>query len=149
MNGTDIVHIRHQGRDIAMVIPAGYKSQGVNFLTPAKYSQQVACMGRPKGYTIEPHTHNLVERRVEYTQEALFIRKGRVRVDLYTEDKIFLQSLELETGDVIFLCSGGHGFTVLEDLDFVEIKQGPYAGEDDKTIFASAVSVQSCPSDAT
>ena len=33
------------------------------------------------------------------------------------------------------MISGGHGFKVLEDLEMFEIKQGPYAGDMDKTRF--------------
>ena len=36
-------------------------------------------------------------------------------------------------GDVILLVSGVHGFEVLEELEMIEVKQGPYAGEGDKT----------------
>ena len=46
-----------------------------------------------------------------------------------------MESYVLEQGDVILLASGGHGFQVLEDLEMYEIKQGPYAGENDKTRF--------------
>ena len=45
----------------------------------------------------------------------------------------------LGPGDVILLISGGHGFEVLEELNMVEVKQGPYAGETDKTRFTAAL----------
>jgi hypothetical protein len=41
----------------------------------------------------------------------------------------------LEGGDVILLASGGHGFEVLEEIEMIEVKQGPYAGDQDKTRF--------------
>src|SRR6185369_5395734 len=71
----------------------------------------------------------------EYTQEVLFIRRGRLRVDFYDETKQYLSSRILEAGDVILLIQGGHGFEVLEDLEMFEVKQGPYVGEVDKTRF--------------
>ena len=43
----------------------------------------------------------------------------------------------LGPGDVILLISGGHGFEVLEDLNMIEVKQGPYVGDADKTRFAA------------
>ena len=49
---------------------------------------------------------------------------------------------ELESGDVILLASGGHGFVCLEETEMYEVKQGPYAGEMDKTRF-EAVSEES------
>ena len=45
----------------------------------------------------------------------------------------------LGPGDVILLISGGHGFEVLEELNMVEVKQGPYAGETDKTRFPAVL----------
>lgn len=38
-------------------------------------------------------------------------------------------------GDVILLSTGGHGFEVIEEIEMIEVKQGPYAGEEDKTRF--------------
>ena len=87
------------------------------------------------GKIIEPHVHNPVAREVHYTQEVLFIRKGKVRVDFYDDHQVYLESRLLEAGDVILLATGGHGFEVVEPLEMIEVKQGPYAGESDKTRF--------------
>jgi hypothetical protein len=43
---------------------------------------------------------------------------------------------------VILLITGGHGFEVIEDLEMVEIKQGPYVGEQDKTRFVGIDAAQ-------
>jgi len=92
-------------------------------------------MSHPKGKVISPHTHNLVSRQVLYTQEVLIVRKGSVEVSLYTSRKVFLTSRVLGPGDLILLCGGGHSFRMLKDTSMIEIKQGPYAGENDKTRF--------------
>jgi hypothetical protein len=62
-------------------------------------------------------------------------RKGRLRVDFYDEDQRYLESRVLGPGDVILLIQGGHGFEVLEEVEMIEVKQGPYVGEQDKTRF--------------
>jgi mannose-6-phosphate isomerase-like protein (cupin superfamily) len=72
---------------------------------------------------------------VYYTQEVLFIKRGKLRVDFYDKNQIYLESYVLETGDAILLASGGHGFEVLEEVEVIEVKQGPYCGENDKTRF--------------
>jgi hypothetical protein len=54
-------------------------------------------------------------------------------VDFYSEAGVYLESRELEPGDVILLIRGGHGFEVLEEIEMVEVKQGPYVGDADKT----------------
>ena len=74
---------------------------------------------------------------MKYTQEVLFIKKGKLKVDFYNEHQNYLESRILEAGDVILLASGGHGFEVLEEIEMIEVKQGPFTGENDKTRFSS------------
>ena len=104
-------------------------------------------MRHPAGKVIQPHVHNPIPRNVRYTLEVLFIKRGRLRVDFYTDNKDYIESHMLVAGDVILLATGGHGFEVLEELEMIEVKQGPYVGEDDKTRFQgiSAQSVQLKP----
>ncbi len=128
--------ISHNGKTLAILLRAGYEKDGIDFFTPDSFSQQLGYMRRPKDYVIEPHDHNPVTRTIEWTQEVLFIKSGRVRLDLYDEYRTYLESYILESGDVVLLAHGGHGFTMLETSEVIEVKQGPYAGEADKTRFA-------------
>ena len=135
MNKKYVEQIFDEYRMIAIIIYAEYHSDGIDFFTPPNLSQQLASMKRPKGYKIPTHIHKSVPRKVKYTQETLIIKKGRVEIKFYDEKKEFLENRILKTGDVILLVSGGHGFTMLEDTEMIEVKQGPYAGENDKEIF--------------
>lgn len=128
--------ILHNGRLLALILRAGYRSDGIRFFTPDDFSQQLGYMNRPRGYVIPPHVHNPVQRSVHYTKEVLFIRSGKLRVDFYDDDQNYLESRILEAGDVILLAFGGHGFEMLEPTEMIEVKQGPYAGDADKTRFA-------------
>jgi hypothetical protein len=130
-----MIKIINNGRTIAIIITAEFQKDGIHFFTPSEYSQQLAFMKRPGGYIVSPHTHNLVPREVINTLETLFIRKGKVRVDFYSEEKEFIESYELKTGDVILLVSGGHGFEMLEETEMIEVKQGPFLGDQDKVRF--------------
>ena len=123
------------GELIALVIGSLFDKDGIEFFTPPNFSQQLAFMSRQKGTIIHPHSHNRVSREVQLTQEVLFVRKGRVKVDLYNKKQKLLASVTLESGDVILLASGGHGFTMLEPTEMIEVKQGPYIGGRDKTRF--------------
>ena len=120
---------------LAIIIRNDFREPGIRFVTPDELSQQLAFMRHPAGKWIEPHVHNPVSREVQYTQEALFIRKGMLRVDFYDIERHYLESRILQTGDVILLIQGGHGFQVLEETEMIEVKQGPYVGEADKTRF--------------
>jgi hypothetical protein len=120
---------------LGIIIPASYAGEGISFFTPDSFSQQLGYMNRPAGYKIAPHIHNPLTREVEYTNEVLFIKSGRLRVDFYTDEKILFETTILQKGDVILLAHGGHGFEMLEPTEIIEVKQGPYAGESDKTHF--------------
>jgi mannose-6-phosphate isomerase-like protein (cupin superfamily) len=131
-----IEEIKHERRLLALILRASFRSDGIRFFTPDDFSQQLGYMNRPQGYVIPPHVHNAVERSVHYTKEVLFIRSGRVRVDFYDDAQNYLESRVLGAGDVILLAFGGHGFEMLEPTEMIEVKQGPYAGESDKTRFS-------------
>ncbi len=120
---------------LAIIVSNKFDEPGIHFFTPDDFSQQLAYMKHPKGKTIIPHVHNRVPRQVEYTQEVLFIKSGKIRVDFYDMKQKYLESHILSQHDVILLINGGHGFEILEDLEMFEIKQGPYVGESDKTRF--------------
>jgi mannose-6-phosphate isomerase-like protein (cupin superfamily) len=120
---------------IALIIRSTFDQPGIHFLTPANFSQQVAVMRHPAGKRIPAHVHNLVSRQILYTQEVLFIRQGKIRVDLYSSERKPLGSRVLGSGDVILLCGGGHALEMIEETSMIEVKQGPYAGEHDKTRF--------------
>lgn len=130
-----IQYVFNNSKLLAIIIRKNFQEEGIEFFTPSEFSQQLAYMKRPKGYVILPHIHNPVVREVQYTQEVLFIKSGKVRVDFYDDDKNYLESAILVAGDVILLAHGGHGFEMLEDSEIIEVKQGPYAGEMDKTRF--------------
>lgn len=137
-----IEFIHHQDQLLALILRARYHADGIQFFTPGDFSQQLGYMNRPLGYVIPPHVHNPVMREVHNTNEVLFIKSGRVRVDFYSDTQEYLQSTILETGDVILLAFGGHGFEMLEPTEMIEVKQGPYAGEGDKTRFLPVPSDQ-------
>ena len=80
--------IVHNGKILAIIIKQNYSSEGISFFTPGDFSQQLGYMNRPAGYKIKPHIHNPVLREVVYTQEVLFIKSGKVRVDFYDERKV-------------------------------------------------------------
>jgi len=130
-----IDQITYQNQLLALIVSQKFDKPGIHFFTPSELSQQLAYMQHPVGKIIQPHVHNPVLREVQYSQEVLFIRKGKLRVDFYNNEQGYLESRILEHGDVILLVTGGHGFEVLEEIEMIEVKQGPYVGEHDKIRF--------------
>jgi hypothetical protein len=130
-----IDRIIHDNNLLGIIVRNSFHQEGIAFFTEDNFSQQLGYMNRPEGYVISPHRHNLVAREVVQTQEVLFVKSGKVRVDFYDEEQNYLESRILLGGDVILLASGGHGFEMMEASEIIEVKQGPYVGEIDKVRF--------------
>jgi hypothetical protein len=120
-------------RPSAIVVRAQEKVEGIKFFSPSDYSQQLGLMSRPAGYKVPAHIHNEVSRTITNTQEVLFIRNGQCLVKLFDKDLKVVDEINLATGDVILLAHGGHQIEMQSDCEILEVKQGPYAGENDKT----------------
>ncbi|MBF0137264.1 MAG: hypothetical protein H7833_12945 [Magnetococcus sp. DMHC-1] len=130
-----VIEIRDEKTLYGIIVRHDYDKAGVSFFTPDDFSQQLAFMKHPAGKVIKPHFHNGHLRKVYYTQEVLFIRKGRLRVDFFDKEQQYFKSYILGAGDVLLLTDGGHGFQALDPLEMIEVKQGPYAGDFDKVVF--------------
>jgi hypothetical protein len=126
-----IKYIFFKKKLIAIILRKNFKTSGIKFFTPTNSFQQLGYMNRKKNYIINPHRHNNVLKRVTITQEVLFIKSGKLRVDLYS-GKHYYKSIILNKGDIIFLSSGGHGFKMLKPTEIIEVKQGPYSVNNDK-----------------
>ncbi len=125
----------HDGKILAVVIRAQVMPETTTFITPDDFLQQAGFVVYPTGGQIASHTHLPIERHLVGTAETLVVRKGRLLMRLYTQEHQFVADRILETGDIILLVSGGHGFEVLEDAILFEIKQGPYTGLVEKERF--------------
>jgi len=136
--GQEVERVEHQGKELAVIVRSAFRKDGIAFFTPGDYSQQLGYMNRPAGYCIQPHVHKQVQRSVRATLETLFIRSGRVRIDFFDQDHRLVTAAVVGTGDVVLLVAGGHGLTMLEPSEIIEVKQGPYAGDEDKTLFRPA-----------
>jgi len=125
-----------KGKDIyAIVLRREYTNSGPNFFTPGEFSQQLGMLIHPKGKIVKRHRHKLVKREIFRTQEVLVLLDGKIRVELFDDEGDKLKTLILKPGDAILLAQGGHKVKVLEDAKIIEVKQGPYAGFDDKEFF--------------
>ena len=128
--------ISHKKKIFGYIIK--YKKKiGVNFLTPKELSHQVGFIKHKSKHFIKPHKHYKNIRRIEYTSEVLIILNGKLRVDFYDNKKKYLFSKIIKKNDIIILNSGGHGFKVLETVEMIEVKQGPYNIKTDKKVFNS------------
>ncbi|UCD54939.1 MAG: hypothetical protein JSV93_05335 [Candidatus Omnitrophota bacterium] len=131
--------IEHNGELLALIIRANYNPEKTEFITPETFKQQVGFIVYDANKDIEPHIHHEMPRNIKGTSEVLILRNGHVRVDFYSQKKNYTESRELFPGDVLILVSGGHGFHFHERSIFLEIKQGPYIGVQEKERFSSTL----------
>lgn len=136
-----IESVTHEGKLLALIIPAAYRGEGIEFFTPNELCQQLGYMRRPAGHVVEPHVHVQLRREIVGTSEVLFIRSGQARLDLYDDDETFVRSLIVRAGDVVLLAQGGHGLVMLEECEIVEVKQGPYFSDMEKRRFKPSTSL--------
>ena len=130
-----IEHICWNGQPLAYIIRSELLPDKTFFLTPPEYKQQVGFVVYPKGGEITRHVHRNLERHLTGTSEVLIIRKGRCKIDVYNDERELVATRELRTGDVMLMVGGGHGFRMLGDTVFLEVKQGPYTGLEEKEHF--------------
>ncbi|MGQ9672343.1 MAG: WbuC family cupin fold metalloprotein [Candidatus Aminicenantales bacterium] len=125
-----------QGGDIfAIILRRHFSRLGVHFFTPGEFSQQLGMLVHDKGKVVERHRHKLVRREILRTQEVLVILQGKIRIQVYNNQGELLRTVVLKEGDSILLATGGHRVEVLEKARILEVKQGPYAGFEDKEYF--------------
>lgn len=139
-----IKYIKKLDKIYAIILQSDFstENESIEFFTPGEFSQQLGYMKRSEKYIIKPHLHNRIQREVHFTNEVLFIKSGKVRVDFYDLNQNYFESQILYKGDVILLAFGGHGFEMLEESEIIEVKQGPYMGEEDKTRFDASNSIK-------
>ncbi len=130
-----IEKIKNQNEIVAIIIYKDYHGDGLSFITNKEALLQLGYINQPAGYKVQPHIHNLVARQTVGTQEVIFVRNGKIKIDFYSDNRTYLESRELSSGDMILLAKGGHGITMLEPTELIEVKTGPYLEEDDKVRF--------------
>ena len=130
-----VEHIIDHGQPLAYIIRGSFKPEKTTFLTPPDFKQQVGYVVYAEGGEVARHMHQPLERRLIGTSEVLIVREGRCLMDVYNDERELVATRELQTGDIMLLVGGGHGFRMLEATILLEVKQGPYTGIDEKERF--------------
>jgi hypothetical protein len=127
--------IKWEDQPLVYIIRDEDQPNQTTFYTPPHFKQQVGFVVYPKGGEITRHVHHPTQRNIIGTSEVLIVRQGRCEIDIYNDDRQLVSTCELRTGDIMIMIGGGHGFRMLEDTIFLEVKQGPYVGTEEKEHF--------------
>ncbi len=130
-----IERVESQGQLLAIILRSELSVKGAKFFTDNNNPIQLGVLQHAQGTDLKSHIHRVTKRTIEGTQEVLHIVHGEVEVSFYNKSGEKVANNILAGGDTILLISGGHGFRMLKDTKILEIKQGPYDPEGDKSFF--------------
>lgn len=127
--------IEYGGIKYAEVIWADTRVEKTTFYSPDESSFQFGLLAHEAGFVEAPHYHQTVGRTIDDLQQMFVVQRGRLVVELYDDDGGLLREIEMGPGDAIVLIYGVHALRVLEDMQCISVKQGPYLGEELDKIF--------------
>lgn len=128
--------IKYKNKILVLILRNGDFPKDLNFHTKDEDFIQLATWRYQKGKRTAPHSHKIAQRLANRTQEVLFIKKGKIKAEIFTDQGKFLKKKFLNTGDIVIFLGGGHAFEILKDkTQVLEVKNGPYLGlEKDKRV---------------
>jgi len=127
--------VTYGGVRYAEIIWADTSVESTTFFSPAESSFQFGLLAHKAGFTEPPHYHREFERTIRDLQQMFVVQRGIVAVQLFADDGRMLREVELKQGDAIVLIHGTHAIRVVEDMQCISVKQGPFLGaEYDKVL---------------
>jgi mannose-6-phosphate isomerase class I len=127
--------IEINGNKYAEIIWADTKVEKTTFFSPPESSFQFGLLAHEAGFVEPPHYHKPITRTIRDMQQMFLVQKGIVIVELYDDDGNLLREIEMNPGDAIVLIHGIHAIRVVEDMQCISVKQGPFLGsENDKIL---------------
>lgn len=126
-----IEEFRYKGKLVAVLYRNGFQKVGAHaiFFSDPKSSLQLGGGIYPKNHFGEPHDHDWGESLKAHYEELLHLDRGKMRINLYGDDRKKFVSFLMQTGDSVHLVSGGHSFEMLTSCSCIEVKQGPFKGQ--------------------
>lgn len=127
--------VEFNGMKYAEIIWSDTRVEKTTFFSPPDSSFQFGLLAHEAGFVEPPHYHKAVTRTISDLQQMFLVQRGVVVVELYSDQGTLLRDIELRAGDAIVLIHGVHALRVLEDMQCISIKQGPYMGEEQDKVF--------------
>lgn len=121
--------IEHNGTRYAEIIWADTRVEKTRFFSPPESSFQFGLLAHEAGYQEAPHYHREFERMVKDLQQMFVVQRGVVGVQLFDDAGALLREIILHPGDAVVLIHGAHAIRVIEDMQCISVKQGPFMGD--------------------
>lgn len=135
MTNLNVETVEFGGIKYAEIIWADTRVDKTTFFSPAESSFQFGLLAHGADFVEPPHYHKPVKRTISDLQQMFIVQRGIVVVELYNDEGKKLREIEMHPGDAIVLIHGVHAIRVLEDMQCISVKQGPYLGEAEDKVF--------------
>ena len=120
--------IEHNDTRYAEILRANARVEKTTFFSPAESSFQFGLLAHEAGFSEPPHYHRPFKREISDLQQMFVVQRGVVAVQLYTDEGEMFREVILSQGDAIVLIHGVHSIRVIEDMQCISVKQGPFLG---------------------
>lgn len=127
--------IEYNGIKYAEIIWANTRVEKTTFFSPPESSFQFGLLAHKAGFVESPHYHKPVTRTINDLQQMFVVQRGVVSVQLYSDSGELLREIVMHPGDAIALIHGVHAIRVIEDMQCISVKQGPFLGTEYDKIF--------------
>ena len=121
--------IEHEGIRYAEIIRADVVADRTTFFSPPESSFQFGLLSHTAGYSETPHYHQPFTREITDLQQVFVVQRGVVGVELFDDSGSRLLEVILKAGDAVVLIHGVHAIRVIEDMQAISVKQGPFLGD--------------------
>lgn len=122
--------IQKDGMRYAEIIRADVVVEKTTFFSPPESSFQFGLLAHQAGFFEPAHYHRPFTREVNDLQQMFVVQKGVVAIQLYDDMGEMFREVVLRRGDAIVLIHGVHSLRVIEDMQCISVKQGPFLGSD-------------------
>ncbi len=125
--------VEHNGTKYAEIIWADTRVEVTKFFSPDDSSFQFGLLAHEAGFVEPAHYHKAIPRTIIDLQQMFVVQRGVVAVEFFDEHGVMFREVVLRSGDGIVLIHGTHAVRVIEDMQCISVKQGPFLGaENDK-----------------
>lgn len=114
----------------AEVIFSEFKTDETVFFSDCKQSFQFGVLAHKKGFIEKPHSHFNSPKKINDLQQMFVIQRGKIKVNFHDKENKIFKSIILNKGDAINLVDGIHSLEVLETMQCISVKQGPFLGSE-------------------
>ena len=121
--------VERDGVLYAEIIWADTRIEKTRFYSKAGSSFQFGLLAHEAGFVEPAHYHHSVKREITDLQQMLVVQRGVVAIDFFTPEGEKFHDVTLRVGDAMNLVHGAHLVRVIEDMQCVSVKQGPFLGD--------------------